>query len=185
MKKYFPIALFSIAFTAILLVQVLFDFSSPSARLSSAEKKIHSHYETVFKELELKSMKKKTFDLKKLKSPIVIVNFWASWCTPCLEEFPSLVELRKKFKDDELTILALNSDTKEMRKDVLKIIKKYKFNFPVIEDPEGKIFEKFMINEVPITIIYHNGKVMEVIKGGKDFNSVETIEGFNQKLGKK
>jgi len=182
LKKYFPIFGFCALFTGFLLMQMIFDVSSSRARLSDHSKKVRAHYKSLYKQQELISQKKEKIKLKDVKSSIVILNFWASWCTPCLEEFPSLVSLRKKFDRKDISIFAISSDTSEQRKDMLKVIKSQSLNFPVIEDPKGDIFEKFMVTEIPMTIVYKNGELLEVFKGGKDFSSVETINYFTEKL---
>ena len=109
---------------------------------------------------------------------MVILNFWASWCVPCLEEFPSLVNLRNKFKDQEVVIIGINTDDVESYPDAKKVMKKYKINFPVIFDKKGELINKFKVSAIPVSIIYNKGKVIEVSNGAKDFFSGEFLEQF-------
>lgn len=50
-------------------------------------------------------------DLANLRGKIVLVNFWASWCTPCIEELPTLIELQRKMP--EVTVVAISTDEDE------------------------------------------------------------------------
>ena len=48
--------------------------------------------------------------LSQLRGKIVVLNFWATWCPPCIEEMPSLVQLQKKLQDKNVTVLAVSVD---------------------------------------------------------------------------
>ena len=149
-----------------------------SAKKSDEVNKKHQHYEAVLKSLNVKTNKGKKLSKSNLMKDVVILNFWASWCTPCLEEFPSLVSLRNTYKTDKLTIVGINSDEEDAVKNVKKITKKYKLNFDIVMDKNGSLTDKFMISAIPVSIVFHNGKVIEVSNGAKDF----TAEEFKEKL---
>jgi thiol-disulfide isomerase/thioredoxin len=157
--------------------RIAFEVMESTARPSEAKKAKLAHYETALSKLKLKSFEDKTdLDFSKIKTPIIILNFWASWCRPCLEEFPSLVEMKKKFTKDELLVVAVNSDDTKQVMNIKKTIKKYNLNFPIVADKTGEIINKFLVSAIPVSIIYHKGKVVEVSQGAKDFNSEENIE---------
>lgn len=176
MKKYFPILAFITMFTGFLAGQVFFDVFESSAGQSSSQKKLYSHYENLLKESVFTTRDGKSIAGNAVKAPVVIVNFWASWCKPCLEEFPSLTALDKKYSDDQVLILGINTDEPDASKDVIKTIKQFGLDFPNVEDKDGKWLEKFMITAIPVSIIYHKGEVLEVSNGAKDFISGEFIE---------
>lgn len=44
------------------------------------------------------------------KGKVLIINFWATWCSPCVKEFPGLMNLRREFSEDELTIVGISMD---------------------------------------------------------------------------
>ncbi len=97
MKKFFPVFLTILVFSGFLVGQVFFDLLDLPARPSKTERKLNAHYEGLFYKLKMVDTKKKDFDLKALKQKVVILNFWASWCIPCLDEMPSLVKVQKKY----------------------------------------------------------------------------------------
>lgn len=147
-----------------------------SASKSEVSKKIASHYEAELGKLKVSSFKKEEIKTEEMKKGVLILNFWASWCLPCLEEFPSLVKLVDEFGPKGLKVVGINSDEDEIDKNIKKTIKKYGLNFPIVKDLETKITDSFMIQAIPVSIIYHDGKVIEVSKGKKDFSSIEFKE---------
>jgi len=178
MKKILPFKF--IILSVIIVAGALFvpENGYLSAKKSDEINKKHQHYEAILKDLNVKSVKGKSFNKKNLLKDVVILNFWASWCTPCLEEFPSLVSLRKNFETKKLQIIGINSDEENALRNIKKVTKKYKLNFDIIQDKDGAITDKFMISAIPVSIIFHNGKVIEVSNGAKDFSSEE----FKEKL---
>ncbi len=91
-------------------------------------------------------------DLQSYKGKAVILDFWASWCAPCLKEMPFLIEMQEKYKDKNLAIIAVNIDND--RKNVLKFIKKIGKNvpFPIIFDKEKALPKLYKPEAMPTTI---------------------------------
>ncbi|WP_127715532.1 TlpA disulfide reductase family protein [Halobacteriovorax sp. HLS] len=182
MKKFFPIYLLFITLSVVTVGQMMFNWLDLKAGSTNVEKKVFSHYESLYSQLELSDISGEKIKLKELKSPIVILNFWATWCQPCLEEFPSIVALRNKYTEDQVRVLGINQDDEKQIINIKKAVKKFNLNFSNIADVNGSILEKFMISAIPVSIIYHNGKVIEVSNGAKDYSSEEVIEKFNSLL---
>lgn len=175
MKKYLPInivILSIIAFVAVMFLPKIEDILAIKADKTSRE---FAHYENALKKINQKSDENIVIKGEELTSGLVIVNFWASWCTPCLEEFPTLVEFSKKYMNPYKIVL-INSDEEGDVKNVKKVKEKYQLTFTNILDPKGTISDNFMISAIPVSIIYYNGKVIEVSKGAKDFASEEFLE---------
>lgn len=182
MMKYIPITL-TLSFALVAMV-ILFGTQKGdlSARLSKVDASQALHYETRFKELVMKDLEDSAIKLSELKAPVVILNFWASWCTPCLEEFPSLTELRKKYTSEQVAIIGINSDEDDQLKKIEKTKEKYKLNFQIVADQEGELLEKFMISAIPVTIVFINGEAKQVSLGKKDFMAEEFLQTVNAAL---
>jgi thiol-disulfide isomerase/thioredoxin len=173
MKKLSLVLVGLSIFSALVALQVGVDLT---ARQTDKSKQEFTHYEKVFEKLSVKDSQGVSYDFSKSKTPVVILNFWASWCKPCLEEFPALVSLRQKFPKEKLLILGINSDETGRDVDYEKAVKNHKLNFPSVRDPAGDILSEFLISAIPVSIIYHNGKVVEVSNGAKDFMAEEFLE---------
>jgi thiol-disulfide isomerase/thioredoxin len=91
-----------------------------------------------------------TLEMNSLRGKVVVINFWATWCGPCLTELPLFEKTITKFKDDnDVVFLALTTD--EDRDLVAPYLKQYKFNIPVSH--ADFLDEFFVITSIPTTII--------------------------------
>lgn len=73
----------------------------------------------------------KVVDLNKLRGKPVLVNFWATWCGPCVQEIPSLISLQKEFGPQGLTVIGISMD-QNGEGPVQKLIEKTGINYPVV-----------------------------------------------------
>ncbi|HUP57307.1 MAG TPA: TlpA disulfide reductase family protein, partial [Bdellovibrionota bacterium] len=108
---------------------------------------------------------------------VTLINFWATWCQPCVTELPSIVKLRRKFKPEGFEVVAINVD--ESPDEVLPgAIKRYGLDFTVYLDPEQKLSELFDVTGLPLTVVIdRNRKILFVEKGGRDW-----IDDASQKM---
>ena len=169
MKKYFPILIFLLVFFIFLGGQVSYDLAY--SKKGTLNDNSYLHYQKLFDEFNFVSVSGQRIELANVKAPIVILNFWASWCLPCIEELPSLVALREKYPEDEVFILGLNSDQENQLLKIKKIIKKLKLNFPQVADFTGEILANFNVEALPLTLFFYRGKVLKVNYGVIDFMS--------------
>lgn len=110
--------------------------------------------------------------LSSLKGQVVMVNFWASWCGPCREEFPLMEDIYKRYKPVGFTILAVNIDTKQ--KHAEKMLGEVPVTFPVVFDTKNKISEQYELESMPSTfMVDRKGKIRFMHRGYKP--------GFEQK----
>ncbi|MGH9831538.1 MAG: redoxin domain-containing protein, partial [Blastocatellia bacterium] len=72
--------------------------------------------------------------LSELKGKIVLINFWATWCAPCVAEMPLLARIYEKYKDQGFELLAISSDAPADRELVSQFAKERQLNFPVLYD---------------------------------------------------
>lgn len=86
------------------------------------------------------------------KGKVLIINFWATWCSPCVKEFPGLMNLRREFSPDDLTIVGISMDYGA--RPVENFVKVNKVNFPILIDDES-IGSMLDIKSIPRTLIYN------------------------------
>jgi len=74
--------------------------------------------------------------LSQFRGQVVVLNFWATWCPPCVEEMPSLVEMQRRMKDKGITVVAVSIDVDENA--YKKFVKEHSVNLLTVRDPEQK-----------------------------------------------
>ena len=96
--------------------------------------------------------------LDTLQGKVVLVDFWASWCAPCLHSFPWMNELQKKHAGDGLVIVAVNLDQDRALAD--DFLKKVPAQFRVEYDPAGNIARQFDVQAMPTSFLLdRSGKI--------------------------
>src|SRR5262249_49192322 len=74
--------------------------------------------------------------LSNLRGKVVVLNFWATWCPPCVEETPSLVQMQDRLKDKGVTVLAVSVDADESA--YRRFIKDHNMNLLTVRDADQK-----------------------------------------------
>jgi thiol-disulfide isomerase/thioredoxin len=102
--------------------------------------------------------------LSSYRGKVVLVDFWASWCAPCLVSLPLYEELRKELPASDFQVLAVNLDREP--KAALRFIQERGVGFPSVADPKGRIPEIFGLETMPTSyLIDRNGRVRYVHEG--------------------
>ena len=113
---------------------------------------------------------------------VIVVNFWATWCAPCVKEMPSFETLYRRFRSQGLTVLAVSLD-KDRSAKVQEFVDKYKLSFPVLLDTEGVAEKLYPSFTIPFTyVIDKQGRVAARIDGAKDWESPETFKAIEYLL---
>ena len=99
----------------------------------------------------LKDLKGRTHSLDSYRGEVVLVNFWASWCVPCLREFPYLKRLSNALNDERFTILAI--DVGEQAPLVKRRVQRFKIDFTVLLDPEQSVFDQWQGTILPTSYL--------------------------------
>lgn len=97
------------------------------------------------------SLSSATLDLSAYRGKVVMVDFWASWCTPCRRSFPWMNELRSRYEEAGLVILAVNVDSD--RREADRFLAQTPAAFDILWDPEGEIASDFGVIAMPSTYI--------------------------------
>ncbi|HLW52727.1 MAG TPA: TlpA disulfide reductase family protein [Candidatus Angelobacter sp.] len=120
-----------------------------------------------------------TVALHDLHGQLVLLNFWAAHCGPCIDEMPSLVQLQARM-GSKITILGVGVDTSN--DDYHQFLRQFGVNFLTVRDPDKKSYYLYGATGYPeTTIIDRSGTVRRKFVGPKDWNSPEIVE-YLQKL---
>jgi cytochrome c biogenesis protein CcmG/thiol:disulfide interchange protein DsbE len=124
----------------------------------------------------------KSAHLSDLRGKIVVLNFWASWCPPCVEETPSLISLQQRIASRNGVVLGVSIDEDAAAYE--KFVAEHHLNFPTYRDPSKKIASDYGTSMWPETyIINRKGVIVRKIIGPQDWNSPELLAYFDALLG--
>jgi thiol-disulfide isomerase/thioredoxin len=110
--------------------------------------------------------------LSDYRGKVVLVNFWASWCPPCIYEMPGLVRLKQRHADQPFEILALNVGEKKYR--VWKFVDMVDFKLPVLLDKSRQVFQAWGLEILPTSFLLDTeGRVRYRVLGSPDWDHAE------------
>jgi thiol-disulfide isomerase/thioredoxin len=102
--------------------------------------------------LQLTDIDGKQWDLASLRGKVVVLNFWAGWCGPCVEELPILNELASaESTRDKVVVLGVNY--KESADAIARFTGQHAFTYPILRDKTGDAFKQWTSGVMPTTIV--------------------------------
>ena len=132
----------------------------------------------------LKTLDNNYMNLEELRGSYVLINFWATWCKPCVNEIPSLNNLHKQFKsNNNFKIVAINIG---QNKDIVdKFVKNISpINFTVLLD-ENMDLTEWNVQAIPTTFLLSDkGKIIYKVEGEREWDSQEFISFINSIINK-
>lgn len=115
-----------------------------------------------------------TRTLADYRGKVVVLNFWASWCPPCLREMPSMERLRVKMAGRPLVVVAL--DSAETRQEVDAFLSKMTLGFPILLDPDGSNTKRWKVFALPTTFLLDaEGRLRHVLTGPTEWDEGEAL----------
>ncbi len=105
-------------------------------------------------EFSLPDLSSKIRESKEWQGKILIINFWATWCPPCLKEIPDFIKIQAKHKKSNLQFVGIAIDNKES---VINYLKTININYPILIGNDEAIALAYkmgnIVNAVPFTVI--------------------------------
>ena len=130
---------------------------------------------------KLPNLKDKVLSLPDYRGKVVLVNFWASWCPPCIHEMPALKKLKQSFADKPFEVLALNVGEKKYQ--VRKFTRMIKLDLPVLLDTSSETFNAWDVKTLPTSfLIDAAGNVRYRVVGNPGWESAEATDIINKLL---
>lgn len=116
-------------------------------------------------DFELETLDGKRFRLSDQRNKVVVVDFWATWCGPCLQTLPHLVSTVAKYQDRNVVLLAVN--LQEGPEAVNALLGRLELKMAVGLDHDGAVAEKYAAVAIPQTVIIDaDGKIARLFVGG-------------------
>lgn len=113
--------------------------------------------------------------LSQFRGQVVVLNFWATWCPPCVEEMPSLVEMQRRMKPKGVTVLAVSVDVDQNA--YKKFLKDHNVNLLTARDPDQKTSGLYGTFKFPETyVIDRNGVMRRKFIGAVDWTQPDVTE---------
>jgi thiol-disulfide isomerase/thioredoxin len=120
----------------------------------------------------------RTVALSQLRGKPVVLNFWATWCPPCIDEMPSLVQLQKQL-GDKVTILAVSEDADDSA--YKQFVRDHNVDLLTVRDTGRTTNEVYGTFKFPETfVIDRNGKIVRKFIGATDWTSPDIVEYLNK-----
>jgi len=122
--------------------------------------------------------------LSDLKGQVVMINFWASWCGPCRQEFPALDQIYSKYKPMGFQMVAINVETEKA--DAERFLGKTPVSFPILFDPDNQVSGSYGVSAMPTTfLVDRQGRLRWQHRAYKPGDEAKYIEQIRQMLREK
>jgi len=100
------------------------------------------------------------------ESEIIVLDFWATWCKPCIKALPKIEALSEEFKENSVKFIGVNGDSPRNTAKVKPFVKTHGISYPVILDKDQEIMSELLINAFPtLVIINRKGEILYTHKG--------------------
>lgn len=120
------------------------------------------------------NLKSGNLDLRDFRGKVVVLNFWATWCPPCVDETPSLEAFARQLKDKGVVVLGVSVD--EQQAALVKFVANYHLTYPIGRDPSRALAARYGTFKFPETyIIDRTGHVAEKIIGETNWSDPRMI----------
>lgn len=115
-----------------------------------------------------------------IEGKVALINFWATWCGPCMQELPALDGLHRKLADKgDILVLAVNVDQGMGLSFLAEFWRRYRFELPLLVDTAGLASQTFRLAVLPMTyIVDRQGVVRYALEGSRNWQSDQWVRGL-------
>ncbi len=108
---------------------------------------------------------------------VLLVNFWATWCAPCVREMPSLDRLQAKLGPEGLTVMAVSADRGGLKKAAPFYVEHGLDSLEIYLDPKGRFAQDLAVTGLPTSILIdHRGRLIGALQGPLEWDGPEAVE---------
>jgi len=123
----------------------------------------------------LSDNKGQQYSLGDFTGKVVLINFWASWCPPCIYEMPELQKLQAHYSDRPFTVITINVGEKKYK--IRKFTKLINFELPVLLDTTKATFDNWKLETLPTSfLVDKHGVIRYRVRGNPGWQETETLD---------
>jgi peroxiredoxin len=100
-----------------------------------------------------KTLAGESFDLESLRGTVVLVNVWATWCSPCREELPELEALHREHAERGFTVIGVSVDRPAALVQVRQMVDSFALSYPIVFDPTSKAIAAWDVKGYPTSFV--------------------------------
>ncbi|MGH8402803.1 MAG: TlpA family protein disulfide reductase [Gammaproteobacteria bacterium] len=124
-----------------------------------------------------------TLNLDDYKGKVVYLDFWASWCAPCMQSFPWMDAMQEKYGAQGLVIIAVNEN--KQKQNATRFLKRFPADFKIFYDPTGILLKKYNVSGLPTSFLVDpSGSIYRRHLGFSNSSSDEYEREIRRLLGK-
>lgn len=132
---------------------------------------------SLYDKLPVTTLEGEAVDLNQYKGRVVLLNFWATWCPPCVKEMPSMQRLQNQFSGQEFQVIAVNLAQSATAVESFLMEQDFEFSLPVYLDEQGQGFKDLQLQGMPSSfLIDAEGQLIETIVGGREWDEPDTVD---------
>jgi len=155
-----------------LLIIVIYLFSLLPALVFAGDRPL-TPYTGEAKDFSLIDFSGKQHQLKDYRGNVLVINFWASWCPPCIHEMPELKRLKQHFSDQPFEIITINVGEKKYK--VRKFSKLINLDLPVLLDTKSNTYNQWGVKTLPTSFLLDTeGNIVYQVRGNPGWEQLET-----------
>jgi len=158
-----------LATISLLLVSIFWTSTFTNASQTSLDPVVDK---PIASQLRLKNLNEEVIDLEQFRGRIVLVNFWAVWCTPCRAEMPSMQTLYEAFDREQLEVIAVDMGSKPSQIEEFLADTEPALEFKIVLDELGETARDWGVRGIPVSfVIDQQGRLVYQALGERDWSS--------------
>jgi len=124
----------------------------------------------------------KPLSLEGLRDRIVVLDFWATWCVPCVQTMPQVQKVAERFANQPVSVVGVNQDSRGSDAKVKKFLEDKKIAFRQFLDPAGKLGRKYKVAGIPCTFLIDKKGTVQAVRVGFQPDGEEELAKQVEKL---
>jgi len=127
--------------------------------------------------LSFPNVEEQEVQLSEYKGKVILLNFWATWCPPCVKEMPSMQRLHDRFPEQDFEIVAISAGETQAAVESFMMSLDTELTFPILLDEKGRTFKDFGIRGLPMSFLFdREGKLIKTISGSREWDEEREVQ---------